>query len=172
MVDIQTVSIAIASASVVAGVVYYALQLRHQIRQRQTDLVTRLYSTFISTEFLDASLKFGALEFKDYEDFVNKYGPIFYVGKYGITLGDYPELRAFLMVDNFFNQVGILLHRGFIDAGLLRDVFTYRVELCWKKAEPIIRGLRKEFNQPEAGKWFEYLYNEMQKRKQKSVKNG
>jgi hypothetical protein len=32
--------------------------------------------------------------------------------------------------------------------------------------EPIILGYRKEFNQPEAGKWFEYLYNEMKKREQ------
>ena len=53
MVDIQTVSIAIASASVVAGVVYYALQLRHQAKARQdmvkarhADVFMRLYSTY------------------------------------------------------------------------------------------------------------------------------
>jgi len=39
MVDIQTLSIAIASTSVVAGVVYYVLQIRHQTKLRQTDLV-------------------------------------------------------------------------------------------------------------------------------------
>lgn len=170
MVDIQTVSIVIASASVVAGVVYYSLQIRHQnlqiqqqTKMRQTDLVIRLYSTFISTEFVDASMKLLALEFKGYKDFVNKYGPI---------LSGKPELKALLIVDNFFNQVGILLRRGFIDADLARDVFTYRVETLWKKAEPIILGLRKELNQPEAGKWFEYLYKELQKREQKGVKNG
>jgi hypothetical protein len=175
VVDITEISAMVAAAGVIVGVALTFLELRHLREQRQTDLVNRLYSAFISPEFLDASLKFGALEFKDYEDFVKKYGPIFHVGKYGITLGDYPELRAFLMVDNFFNQVGILLYRGFIDAGLLRDVFTYRVELCWKKVEPIVQGLRKEFNQPEAGKWFEYLYNEMKKREQKlqeGAKNG
>jgi len=35
---LQTVSIAIASASVVAGVVYYALQLRHQTKMRKTSI--------------------------------------------------------------------------------------------------------------------------------------
>jgi hypothetical protein len=128
---------------------------------RQTDLVVRLYSAFINKEFLDASVEFLALEFKDYKDFVNRYGPIF-SGK--------PEVRDLLIVDNFFNQVGILLHRGFIDADLVRDVFTYRVEMLWKKAEPIIQGFRRELNQPEAGKWFEYLYNEMQKREQQLAK--
>jgi len=43
MVDVQTVSIVIASASVVAGVVYYALQIRHQAKMRQTDFIVRLY---------------------------------------------------------------------------------------------------------------------------------
>lgn len=161
MVDVQTVSIAIASASVVVGVIYYSLQIRHQNLQiqqqnkmRQTELVGRLYSTFISKEFLDAMMKFMALEFKDYKDFVNKYGQM---------LSESPEVKALLTIDNYFNQVGILLHRGFIDAGLAKDVFNYKVEMVWKKAEPVIQGMRKEFNQPEAGKWFEYLYNEMKK---------
>ena len=179
MVDIQTISIAIASASVVAGVVYYSLQIRHQNLQiqqqnkmRQTDLVVRLYSAFIGKEFLDAMMKLLALEFKDYEDYVNKYGPILSVGKYGLAINDTPELRDLLIVDNFFNQVGILLYRKLIDADLVRDVFTYRVELLWKKAEPVKQGMRKELNQPEAGIWFEYLANEMKKREQTGVKNG
>jgi len=167
MVDISTVSIVIASAGVLVAATYYVLQLRHQNRMRQTDLVIRLYSAFIGTEFTDASMRFLALEFKDYEDYVNKFGPIVRIGKYGVTVNDNPEIRGFLYVDNFFQQVGILLHRGFIDAGLVRDVFTYRVELLWKKAEPIIQGFRKEFNQPEAGKWFEYLANAMKKREQR-----
>jgi len=36
VIDIQTISIMLASASVIAGVVYYALQLRHQSKMRQT----------------------------------------------------------------------------------------------------------------------------------------
>jgi hypothetical protein len=61
MVDIQTISIAIASTSVVAGVVYYALQLRHQartrqdmVKTRQADLLMRLYLTYGSKEFQEA----------------------------------------------------------------------------------------------------------------------
>jgi hypothetical protein len=69
MVDIQTVSIVIASASVVAGIVYYAFQVRHQTRIRKTDLIIRLYSRLHSNEFDDAYPKIMSLEFKDYEDF-------------------------------------------------------------------------------------------------------
>ena len=172
VVDVTEISAIVAAAGVMIGVVYYILDIRHQARTRQTDLVIRLYSAFISREFFDAQMNFLALEFKDYEDYVKKYGPIFHVGKDGLTFKDTPEVRGILYIDNFFQEVGILLHRGLIDAGLVREVFTYRIELLWKKIEPIILGYRKEFNQPEAGKWFEYLYNETKKREQRGVKNG
>jgi hypothetical protein len=71
MVDIlllQTVSIAIASASVVAGVVYYALQLRHQIKQRQTDLLVRLFSMTMTKDFGEAWEKVLEREILDYRE--------------------------------------------------------------------------------------------------------
>jgi hypothetical protein len=42
MVDIQTVSIAIASAGVFVAAICYILHLMHQTSMRQTDLVVRL----------------------------------------------------------------------------------------------------------------------------------
>jgi hypothetical protein len=48
MVGIQTVSIAIASASGAAGVVYYALQLGHKARARQDIVKTNArYEKFL-----------------------------------------------------------------------------------------------------------------------------
>jgi hypothetical protein len=170
MVDIQTISIAIASASVTLAAIYYIFQIRHQSRVRQTDLVTRLYSAFLSQELMDVFMKFSSLEFNDYEDYVERYGPILSVGKHGLEFNDTPELRSLLFIDNFFNQVGCLLYKKLIDADLIKDVFSYRVEFFWKKAEPLIKGCRKDSNQPEMGKWFEYLYNEMKKREQQPAK--
>jgi len=67
MVDIQTVSIVIASAGVFAAAMYYILQIRHQSKLRQTDLAMRLYSTWQSKEFSEATLKVWNLKFKDYK---------------------------------------------------------------------------------------------------------
>jgi len=103
MVDIQTVSIVIASASVVAGVVYYALQLRHQTKIRQTDLVMRLYSTWGSKEYLEALSKFMMMEFKDYNDYKKKYAPS------PTGFSEKPEFIAFGTVGTFFQGVGVLL---------------------------------------------------------------
>jgi hypothetical protein len=64
MVDVQTVSIAIASAGVFLAAIYYILQIRHQTRIKQTDLVMRLYSTLGSKEFWEALTKFMMMEFE------------------------------------------------------------------------------------------------------------
>jgi hypothetical protein len=57
VVDIQTISIAIASGGVFVAAIYYIFQIRHQTRLRQTDLVMRLYGTFTSNEYQDAWTK-------------------------------------------------------------------------------------------------------------------
>jgi hypothetical protein len=70
VVDIQTISIAIASAGVFAAAIYYIFQIRHQIRLRQTDLVMRLYSTFASVDHRTAGKKVIWIDYKDYDDYV------------------------------------------------------------------------------------------------------
>jgi len=161
VVDIQTVSIAIASASVVAGVIYYAFQIRHQAKVRQTDLVIRLSSDVNRKEFLEAFTDTFEAEFKDYSDFVKKYGMPF--SRKQVPL-------SFLMVGNFFEQLGILFRNRLIDAYLISQLFP--ISVVWEKMKPIVEGIRKEYRNPQYYEWFEYLYNEMQKREQKSVKNG
>jgi hypothetical protein len=74
MVDIQTISIVVACAGVFIAAIYYVLQIRHQTRVRQTDLVMRLYSTLGSKEFVEGDPKIFNLEFKDFEGFLHKYG--------------------------------------------------------------------------------------------------
>jgi hypothetical protein len=158
MVDIQTVSIAIASASVVAGVVYYALQLRHQNRMRQTDLVVRLYSAFNSDDFLEALLKIRNLEVEDYRDFVKKYG--------SVSL-ETPVNVAIFRIANYYEEVGTLLHRGLIDAELVSEFLLPSTIVFWNKLKPIIEGFREELGSRFYYYWFECLYNEMKKREQK-----
>ena len=172
MVDIQTVSIAIASASVVAGVIYYTLQIRHQNRQmeqqnkiRQADLAIRInpYLNMSGVEFQQVALKLGALEYKDYDDFVKKYGSI---------MSDSPASMAFHAASNYFEGVGVLLKRKLVDADIVRDYYGESVVYIWKKLEPLIKGIRKEFNMPRAWEPFEYLYNEFTKREQEGSSNG
>jgi len=160
MVDVQTVSILVAAASVVVGVVLAVLQLRDLVKTRQTDLVMRLYSTFGSREFQEAWVETLRLEFKDYHDYLNKYGA---------TSGK-PAYTSVNMIASFFEGMGILLHRKLVDIALVDDLSSTDIILTWHKMKPIVDGWRKHFNRPQMSEWFEYLYNEMQKREQQLAK--
>jgi len=160
MVDVSTVSIVIASAGVFAAATYYILQLRHQSKMRQTDLVVRLYSAFSGKELQEAYFETAyGFEFADYDDFKKKYRmmsksilPLWQVGK-------------------FFDGVGVLLRRKLVDIGLVDELFHTEATVIWEKVKPLIEGRRKELNQPTAYQNFEYLYNEMKKREQRGVKS-
>jgi hypothetical protein len=151
MVDIQTVSIAIASAGVFAAAIYYIFQIRHQNRMRQTDLVMKLYSQFNSLEFQKILWEILNREAKDYDDYVRRYG--------------FAEATA---VGMFFEGIGILLKRKLIDIELVDDMFTTPIKSTWEKMKDITLSYRKARNQQEILEWFEYLYNEMKKRERKS----
>ena len=155
MVDLQTVSMVTASASVVAGVIYYGLQLRHQNKIRQTDLIARLFSTFISDDFQIALLKTMNLEFEDYKDFVKKYG--------SFSL-ETPVNVAVRKIVYYYSQVGTLLHRGLVGADLVYE-FMGGVTMIWNKLEPLIEGHREHAGY-NFGMWFEYLCDELKKREQ------
>jgi len=150
MVDIQTISIAIASAGVFAASIYYILQIRHQNRMRQTDLVMKLYSQFSSLEFQKVWYEVLKREAKDYYDYEKKYG--------------FTEYSA---IDIFFEGIGILLKRKLIGIELVDDMFTTPVKWTWEKMKDITLEWRKVRKAPEIGEWLEYLYNEMQKREQR-----
>ncbi len=150
MVDIQTVSIAVASASVVAGIIYYCLQIRHQTKARQTDLVIRLYTTFGGKEMREAWEKITTRECKDFSTYQDKFG-----------LSDINEIGW------FFEGVGVLLHKKLISIAVVDDLFSSPIKISWERMKPIVEGERKQFGRAQIWEWWEYLYNEMQKREKK-----
>jgi len=157
MVDISTLFAVVASMSVVIGVVFAVLQLRDLVKTRQTDLVMRLYSAYGSKEFQEAWVETLRLEFKDYNDFLKKYG----------ATSENPVYTSVNMVAAFFEGIGILLHRKLVNIGLVDDLFSSDIIITWHKMKPIVEGWRRQFNRPQISEWFEYLHNEMQMREDK-----
>jgi hypothetical protein len=152
MVDVQTVSITIASASVVLAAIYYVFQLRHQTRIRKTDLLTRLYSTSASNEYMDAFWKVMNLQVKDYQDYVRQYGPL--------SKTDNPMNRAFFTIVGHYELVGVLLYRKLVDLVTVYDVWGSTPITIFEKIKPVVLGLRKEL-EPAALVGFEYLCVEL-----------
>jgi hypothetical protein len=154
MVDIQTVSIAIASASVVAGIVYYAFQFRHQTKIRKTDLLTRLYSIMVSKDWLEAWQKVQDREALNYGDYLKKYG--------------FVELNEVYV---FLQQLGMLLKKGLIDVDMIPLSYG-QVNGQWEKMKPVLEGGRKKWDTPKLGNEVEYLCSELRKREQTGVHSG
>jgi hypothetical protein len=149
MVDIQTVSIAVASASVVLAAIYYVFQVRHQTKIRQTDLLTRLYSIMVSKDWLEAWQKVQSREALNYGDYLEKYG--------------FVELNEVFV---FLDQLGRLMKKGLIDIELIP--LTYgQVSATWEKIKPVLEGSRKRYNAPKHGEYAEYLCSELKKIEQK-----
>jgi hypothetical protein len=162
VVDIQTVSIAIASAGVFAAAIYYILQIRHQTRIRKTDILMRLHLASSTRDFIEAALRIRTSNYKDYDDFVEKYGSLASGGEVQI---------AFILMGQFFEGIGVLLNNKLADIDLVAQLFS--VESYWMKMKPLAEYLRKQSNNPQMYEWFEYLYNEVKKREQaEGVKNG
>jgi hypothetical protein len=151
VLDVTEISAIVAAAGVLVGVVYYILDMRNQARTRQTDLVMRLYSIYGSKDFQEAWAAVRELDFKDYNDFIKKYG----------------WSAAMSEVCLFFEGVGVLLHKKLVDISMLDDLFTGPVKMTWEKMKPMIEGHREQRKYPQFYEWLEYLYNEMKKREQK-----
>ena len=145
-------SMIVASIGLVGAVLYYINDHRNQARMRKTDLIMRLYATFMSKEFQEADVQVIMLNVKDYAEYQTKFGPY---------PSDHPMHIAFRQVAAFFEAVGILLNKKLIDIDIVYEIFF--VQQRWEKLWPIIRDLRQELDFPEYMDKFEYLYHETQK---------
>jgi hypothetical protein len=149
MIDIstlQTISIAIASAGVFAAAIYYIIQIKHQTKLRQTDLIIRLYSFTGSKGFLEALDKVKDREIGSVDDYKERYGSLV-------------EINQLLQV---FAELGMLLKRKLIDIDLIDDLIGQRTVLAaYEKLDPLNEAYRKE--QGIESDSFDYLYNEMKR---------
>ena len=51
---------------------------------------------------------------------------------------------------------------------LVDDLFGTMILDTWEKFKPLVKGRREQEETTETLQWFEYLYNEMLKRKQQA----
>jgi hypothetical protein len=155
--DIQTVSIAIASAGVLAGAIYYVLDIRHQSRLRQTETVIRLSPWFNmnAREVQEAVSQVCSIEYKDYQDYLERYS-------------EKPENITLKILGNYFEGIGILVYRKLVEPDIVYDFWGEIVQSLWEKIQPIVADMRKDIGDPNAFRFWEQLYKEMKRREQKN----
>lgn len=131
MVDIQTVSIAVASTGVVIAAIYYIIILRHNMKARAMEMCRLAMSDYISEQALKRYATMQNMEWKDFEDFVGKYG-FSNPEKYSIWMS------WFLA----WEMMGILLKNKIVRAEEVHDLGGYAAILAWEKFKDVIQRLR------------------------------
>jgi hypothetical protein len=156
MVDVSTVSIAIASAGVLAGVIYYVLEIRHQSRLRRTESVIRLSPWFNmnAREVQEAVTQVCSIKYKNYEDYLERYS-------------EKPEHMMLKILGNYFEGIGILVYRKLVEADIVYDLWGDIIRSSWEKIQPLVADMRKDIGDPNVFRFWEHLYTEMKKRREK-----
>ena len=148
--DITSISAIVAAISIVVGVIFAILQMRHATKMRHTGLVIQLNPSLrASTNDLIEASKILDLEFNNYEEYSEK-------------IGKPTSDKAVATLAGYYDGLGFLLHKRLIDI----DMIEYRgraITSTWERLRPIIIGMRKDTSLPDLFEWYEYLYNEMKK---------
>jgi hypothetical protein len=149
--DITLIPAIVTSIAVTVGVVFAMLQMRHATKTRYTGLIVQLNSALQTnlSDLTEAS-KILNLRFNNYKDFLENYG-------------DPLTHEAFITITAFYDGLGFLLHKRLIDIELTEYILGGLMTTIWRKLGPVIIEMRKDRNLPELFKWFEYLYEEMEK---------
>jgi len=160
VLDIPTVSVVIASASVIGSAVYYLIETRHQRRIRQTESIIRLSPWFSmdAKDIQEAIKNVCSAEYDDYKDYLAKYA-----GK--------PEQVSLKLLGNYFEGIGLLVSRKLVEVDLVFDFWGDVAESVWDDNEEIIKGMRQDSGTQYTFAYWEFLVKEFKKRKIALSKN-
>ena len=152
--DIPTVSVLIASASVAGSAIYYLIETRHQRRMRRTESIITLSPWFSmdAKDIQEAISNVCSAEYTDYKNYLAKYD-----GK--------PEQRSLKLLGNYFEGIGLLVSRKLVEIDLVFDFWGDVAESVWDGNEEIINGMRKDSGTPYTFEYWESLVKEFKKRK-------
>ena len=146
--DITSFSALVAAISVVVGVIFAIIQMRHATKTRNTGLVIQLNPALRAniSDLTEASNIIWKQEFATYEEYETKYG-------------DPWANKALLTLVAFNDGLGYLLRKRLIDKEIIEYLSEGMITGVWEKLQPIITGMRKHY--PGLYSSFEYLYHEM-----------
>jgi len=143
MIDVPTVSAIVVAASVVLGLGFTMLELRHLAQTRRTDVIMRIYDRFGSKEMVEAIYSVGHLRSQ---------GPNF---------SPTEALTGVTQVAIIFEGLGVLLEENLIDIKLVNSLFGPTLVSLWEPIQPVIQGMRESLKEPFFFSHFEYLYNRL-----------
>lgn len=141
--DAFGVLVGLGNLAAAAGILVALLELRSLARQRQEELVLRVYEPFLDPAFSRAYWHVSTWTYDSFEQFDAE-----------ATVDDRAALNV---VRILFETVGLLHKRGLAKLDFLADLLGSPTIITWNKIEPIMRGYRVKANAPDWSRWHEEL---------------
>jgi len=140
----STILTLVTTLSIIVGVVFTLLEIRHFNKTRKTEIIMRIYDRFGTKEIVDAMNKVGGAKFESFEDYSKKYG-----------------LTEINQIAVLFDGIGVLLEQNLIDIKMVDQLFGPTVYVLWNKMQPVIQAMRKGLDEPAFFAHFENLINRL-----------
>lgn len=161
MVTIFEGTAIISASSAIFVSIFAVIQLRHMEKHRNVDITMKLF------EWAESDRLRKAFRWLDKEFAFKNYSDYKLLEQKDIEAAEYP-----LEVVTFFEQVGFLVERKFVDLDVVADRLGHFILSDWRKLEPWIVGMRKEKKDRTYGEHFQQLYAQTLKYFQKRCSNG
>lgn len=133
--------------TVLLGVIFAGLEIRHMNRAREHANMMALMNSFISPEFNQAL--FSVFELPDG---LSKKEVEKHLGK---------DIKEIFTLFTSLESFGVLLYRGEVTIDLLDDFFSGPIVQTWQKLGRYIEELRAETNRDTIGEWVQWLAEQM-----------
>ena len=147
MLSISDDAAIISTIGVILGVVFVAIQLRHMEMHRNLDISMKLFE-WAEGDRLHKALRWieNEFQFQDYDKYKDQEAT-------NSKASEYPHDVA-----SFFEQIGFLVEKRFVDLGIIDDRLGSHIVSNWKKLEPWVMAVRKEKENNEFARHFQRLY--------------
>ena len=139
LIDIATATSIVTMVSVLVGVAFTLLELRHLNRVRRTDIIMKIYERFGTKEMVEAVNRVGGAEFTNLKDYREKY-----------------DFTGVTQVAILFDGVGVLLEQGLIDMKMVDHLFGPTLNILWLRMKPVIYAMREGLKEPAFFAHYEY----------------
>ena len=148
----------VQTIALVVGIAYYLIIMRNSqrtqemtLKNRQAQLLMQMWNRTQSKEFTRDLITMDEMEWKDYDDFMEKY-----------SMESNPEAAdSWIAVANFCEGLGVMVKNDLIEPSLVDDLESRTIVFQWEKFSPIIYENRKRSNFPTLFEQWEYLYNQV-----------
>ncbi len=140
MIDIPTIASIVTTISIVIGVVFTILEIRHLTKTRKTEVIMRIYDRFGTRDVVEAINRVGNAKFENITDYNKKYG-----------------FTDVTMIAELFEGIGVLLEQSLIDIKMVDKLFGPTLNLLWGRMKPVLYAMREGLKEPFFFSHYEYL---------------